>query len=94
MKTSLLLIVSLIIPLWNLHAETIDITVNGMVCSFCAQGIEKKIKKISAVSTIAVDMDTKVVTIVTKDKQTIPDETLRKIIVDSGFAIKEITRRE
>ena len=94
MKTLLLLIASLIIPLGSIHAETIDIAVNGMVCSFCAQGIEKKIKKISAVSTITVDMDTKVVTIITKDKQTIPDETLRKIIVDSGFAIKDITHRE
>jgi copper chaperone CopZ len=94
MKTLLLLIASLIIPLGSIHAETIDITVNGMVCSFCAQGIEKKIKKISAVSTITVDMDTKVVTIITKDKQTISDETLKKIIVDSGFAIKEITHRE
>lgn len=90
----MLLITSLMIPVCSLYAETIDITVNGMVCSFCAQGIEKKIKKLSEVRAITVDMDTKKVSILTKEKQTIPDETLKKIIVDSGFAIKDIQRRE
>lgn len=34
---------------------TIDITVNGLGCAFCAQGIEKKLKKFPATAGVVVN---------------------------------------
>ena len=39
------------------HAETIKASVNGLVCSFCATGIEKTFKAQSAVQSIHVDLE-------------------------------------
>ena len=33
-------------------AATIEMTVNGLVCAFCAQGIEKKLKKFPATAEV------------------------------------------
>ena len=37
-------------------AETIHTTVNGMVCAFCATGIEKTFRKQPEVNTVKVDL--------------------------------------
>ena len=44
-------------------AETITTTVNGMVCAFCATGIEKTFRKQPEVATVKVDLEKKLVTI-------------------------------
>ncbi|HLT23395.1 MAG TPA: heavy metal-associated domain-containing protein [Bacteriovoracaceae bacterium] len=73
-------------------AESIKVEVNGMVCSMCAQGIEKKFKKMDVVKSIKVDLDTKVVHIELLENQTLDDEVVRKNIVDSGYNVAKITR--
>ena len=73
-------------------AESIKVTVNGMVCSMCAQGIEKKFKKIDAVKNIKVDLDSKIVMLETKEKQDIDDATITKMITESGYNVSNITR--
>lgn len=73
-------------------AETIKVEVNGMVCSMCAQGIEKKFKKMDEVKSIQVDLDTKVVHIELMDNQTLTDDIVTKNIVDSGYNVAKIIR--
>ena len=74
------------------HAETIKASVNGLVCAFCATGIEKTFKAEPAVETVHVDLETKLVTINTKLDQKIDDATVTKLITDAGYSVTNITR--
>ena len=58
------IIVSLAIAMAALPAmaaNSVKATVNGMVCAFCAQGIEKTISKMDATKAVFVDLKSKVV---------------------------------
>jgi copper chaperone CopZ len=73
-------------------AETIKVSVNGLVCSFCATGIEKTFKKQAAVSDITVDLDHKLVTILTRPGQKLDDATITRLITASGYSVTGIAR--
>ena len=74
------------------QAETIKASVNGLVCAFCATSIEKTFKKQPAVDHVKVDLDTKLVTISTKDGKTLDDKTITGLITDAGYTVTKITR--
>jgi len=76
------------------QAETITASVNGLVCAFCATSIEKTFKKQPAVDKVKVDLDTKLVTISTKDGQTIDDKTITGLITDAGYSVTNIKRQK
>lgn len=76
------------------HAETIKVGVNGMVCSFCATGIEKSFNAEPAVEKVHVDLDNKMVTITTKAEQKIDDAAVTNIITNAGYSITGITREK
>ena len=64
--------------------------VNGLVCDFCAQALEKVFGKQDAVADIDVDLNTKVITITLKAGQHLDDATISKLITDSGYAVRAI----
>lgn len=76
------------------YAETIKATVNGLVCSFCATGIEKTFKKQAAVEDVQVDLDAKLVTIHTKQGQELDDKTITSLITDAGYSVTDIKREK
>ena len=73
-------------------ADTIRATVNGMVCGFCATGIEKTFKAQPEVKTVNVDLNKKLVTVTTKQGQTLDDAKLKKLITNSGYSVVSINR--
>ncbi len=75
-------------------AATIEMTVNGLVCAFCAQGIEKKLKKFPAIAEVLVSLEHRLVALSLKDGQDIPDADLRRALTDAGYTVKEISRSE
>jgi copper chaperone CopZ len=75
-------------------AATIEMTVNGLVCAFCAQGIEKKLKKFPATAEVVVSLEHRLVAVALKDGQDIPDADLRKALTDAGYTVKSISRSE
>jgi len=75
-------------------AETIKASVNGLVCSFCATGIEKTFNTHPAVEKVQVDLDNKLVTIDTKPDQEMDDAVVTKLITDSGFSVTSIKREK
>ena len=75
-------------------ADTIKATVNGMVCGFCATGIEKTFKTQKEVKTVNVDLQNKLVTIQTKEGQTIDDAKLKKLIGNAGYSVVGIVREK
>lgn len=74
-------------------AEEVKVKVSGMVCSMCAQGIQKKFKGEEAVKELKVDMDKKLVTIHTHEGKTLPDERISKLISEAGYNVAEISRK-
>jgi copper chaperone CopZ len=75
-------------------ADTIKASVNGMVCGFCATGIEKTFKTQPEVQTVNVDLAKRLVTIRTKEGQTIDDAKLRKLIGNAGYSVVAIAREK
>ena len=75
-------------------AETIKTTVNGMVCAFCATGIEKTFRKQPEVATVKVDLPTKLVTITTKPGKTVSDAKIKEVVTYSGYTMGRIVREK
>ena len=84
MKTVLLLI-ALIFSFVAHAGEELKIGVKGMVCAFCAQGIEKKFKAEAAVEKIQVSLENKFVKLNFKDGQRLSNEKISEILKDSGY---------
>lgn len=74
-------------------AEEINVKVNGMVCSMCAQGIQKKFKTLPEVKSLDVDMDKKVVKIISQDNTKLSDETITNLIKEAGYHVERIERK-
>lgn len=93
MKATLYLTAAL---LFNLaaHADTIEMKVHGMVCGFCAQGIEKALRKNPATADVVVNLENKLVAVSTHGDQDIPDAELRKMITSAGYDVKNISRSQ
>jgi copper chaperone CopZ len=71
-------------------AETIHVGVNGLVCSFCATGIENSFKANPAIESVKVDLDSKLVTLNTKPDKTLDDAAITKTITDAGYSVTDI----
>jgi copper chaperone CopZ len=76
------------------RAATIELTVNGLVCGFCAQGIEKTLRRNAATEDVLVSLENRLVAIATKPDTDIPDDVLRKALQDAGYDVKAITRTD
>jgi copper chaperone CopZ len=75
-------------------ADTIRATVNGMVCGFCATGIEKTFRAQPEIKTVDVDLENKLVTLQTKQGQTIDDSKIRKLLGNAGYSVVGIVRKK
>ena len=75
-------------------ADTIKATVNGMVCGFCATGIEKTFKAQREVKTVNVDLGNKLVTIQTKQGQTLDDSKIKKLLGNAGYSVVAVARQK
>ena len=75
-------------------AGTIEMKVYGLVCGFCAQGIEKTLRKNPATADVVVSLEDKLVAVATKDGADISDADLTKALTDSGYDVKGITRSQ
>lgn len=91
-KTVLIAIATLLAS--HVQAATIELTVNGLVCGFCAQGIEKTLRKNAATEDVLVSLENRLVAVATKPGADIADETLRKALQDAGYDVKAIARTE
>ena len=75
-------------------ADTIRATVNGMVCGFCATGIEKTFRAQPEVKTVDVDLEKRLVTIQTKQWQTLDDWKIRRLLGNAGYSVVAVARQK
>jgi copper chaperone CopZ len=92
MRRLFILPITIMLLATSASAATIHVGVKGLVCAFCATGLEKTFKKEAAIESVKVDLESKLVTLDTKPKQDIDDATITKLITDAGFTITDIHR--
>ena len=76
----------------KLENEVLSISVNGLVCDFCARSIEKLFSKKESVKSINVNLEKMLITITLKKGKSLNDSIIKKVISDSGYEIREISR--
>jgi mercuric ion binding protein len=91
MKTSIAALVAILIGA-SASAGTIELKVYGLVCAFCAQGIEKTLRKNPATADVIVSLEHKLVAVATKPGQDIADTELTRALTDAGYDVKLIER--
>ncbi|MEZ4846743.1 MAG: heavy metal-associated domain-containing protein [Bdellovibrionota bacterium] len=90
MKKYIAILFVLIVMPMSVWAEAYTLTVEGLVCDFCAQGIEKKLGKEfkdQKIKDIKVDLNNKTVTF---DADKIDQEKLKELIKSAGYNLKAI----
>lgn len=68
----------------NLPQE-LKVGVKGMVCAFCAQGIEKNFKRQPEVSSVEVSLENKYVLLKFKQGQTLARTKIIEILKEAGY---------
>lgn len=91
MKT-IILTLGLLMSATSFAGEKIEITVKGMVCSFCSQGITKKFNA-EGVKSVNVDLGKHLVSLELQDNQKLDQAKIEKILIDSGYGVEKIEKK-
>jgi len=94
MKKLLLIGIAAALAVATARADTIEMKVYGLVCGFCAQGIDKTLRKNPATADVFVSLENQLVAVATRPGQEIGDADLKKALTDSGYDVKAITRSQ
>jgi cation transport ATPase len=89
MMKKIILIVTLFLSM-NTYALTQRIEILGMVCAFCAQGIEKSFISDENVKDVFVNLKEYFVVIESKDGKSIDEKHIRTIVNDAGYDVRNI----
>lgn len=71
-------------------ATTLKAEVNGMVCAFCAQGIEKKLRALPQTRDVYVNLKDRIVAVELRDGQTLAPQAVRDLVKDAGYDVVSI----
>ncbi|HVF34176.1 MAG TPA: heavy-metal-associated domain-containing protein [Candidatus Saccharimonadia bacterium] len=75
-------------------AQTVAVEVNGLVCAFCAQGIEKTLRKFDAVEDVFVSLEHRTVAFALKDGAELSDVTVSDAIRNAGYSVVAVERSD
>ncbi len=68
--------------------------VDGLACPYCAYGIEKKLKKISGISNIKVNLEKGLVTVDASDGTTLSEQQMKTLFKDAGFTYRSMVQKK
>jgi periplasmic mercuric ion binding protein len=88
MKTLLVVASLLLIP--AAQSDTIKASVNGMVCAFCAQGIEQNLKASGKTKDVYVSLKQKVVAAELKEGEAMSHDAFKALVKDAGYSVTKI----
>lgn len=69
---------------------TVKLTINGMVCAFCAQGIEKRLVKMPETGPLYINLAQKVVAVEPRPGRTIDVAKVRSEITEAGYDVTAV----
>lgn len=76
----------------GLNADVV-LKVRGMVCSFCVQGVEKKLLAVPAVEKVVVKLKEKSVYLWLQKGKAVADVQLKAAIESAGYNLGEVVRK-
>jgi copper chaperone CopZ len=94
LKFSALAVAALISTSAFAGQKTIQIGLDGLVCAFCAQGVEKKMKAQAGTDKVFVSLDKKIALVALKDGKDIEDAKIKAEITDAGYVVTSIARTD
>ena len=71
-------------------ATTLKAEVHGMVCAFCAQGIEKKLRELPQTKDVYVNLKDKIVAVELHEGQALAHEKVKALVKDAGYDMVSI----
>jgi mercuric ion binding protein len=72
--------------------DSLRLKVDGMVCSLCAYGVERRLKKIEHVEGVRVELDSGLVVLTLRPGTVVGDSVLTAEVRRAGFALRGVTR--
>ena len=66
---------------------SLTLQVNGMVCAFCAQGIEKRLKAMPETGELFIDLRNKVVAVQPRPGQTLDAQRVASEVREAGYDV-------
>ncbi len=75
-----------------LAGTTVVLKVDGMVCPFCAYGLDKRLREIAAVDSVIVRLSDGFVLIREKEGHQASEATFQKTVTKAGFTLLEVNR--
>lgn len=91
---NLILFIILPNPILSKEKEPIIVSINGLVCDFCARSIEKIFNKKQAVKSLNINLDEMRIIIYLKKGFDLENEMIIDLINNSGYDVVEINRDE
>ncbi len=73
-------------------SANIVVTVKGMVCSFCAQGLKKNFESNKSIKDVRVTLESESIELYLKRFRRLSDKAILSIIDESGYDIEKIVR--
>ena len=75
-----------------LEGASVTLKVDGMVCPFCAYGLEKRLRELPALDETLIQVSDGLVQIRVKQGEQLTDEAVEDAVKRAGFTLREIHR--
>ncbi len=79
-----------LIPIAEAQVSGVTVAVDGMSCPFCAFGVEKRLKKVNGVDSVAIDLKSGLATLTVIKGKTIHVNQIPEAIKTAGFTPGEM----
>ena len=79
----------LLLSLFLYEPQIVEVKIKGMVCSFCAQGLQKGIGKLEEVEKVEINLKKGYVKITVKKGETLPMDEVKEIIKNAGYLVND-----
>ena len=76
------------------NGTLMTVVVEGMVCDFCAQAIERVFMKREEVAGITINLDDQNVIISLKSEKDIENTTIEELFLNAGYNVQTINRKK
>jgi copper chaperone CopZ len=74
------------------QGDSLRLNVDGMVCSICAFGVERRLKRLDTVEDVHVNLDSGLVVVTLRPGGSVTDSTLADEVRRAGFSLRGVTR--
>ena len=86
----IILILGIFIRLASAEPAKVQVKLDGLVCTFCAYNLEKKLKRLDAVEDLKILVNAGLAELTIKEGKSIDIDGIKKAVKDGGFTPREI----